>query len=404
VSFPLAIPAALRTALAGRPSVLLALSGGVDSGLSLALLRELGCEVGCVTFKNFCYGETGPDDGRSCCSQEAIDDARRLAARFGAGFQVTGVEDGFRRSVIEPFVADYRAGHTPNPCVACNARVRFPHLLRLAELGGYELVATGHYARVVPGPAGSGGDAPRLLRAVDEDKDQSYFLYRLSPATLRRLVFPLGWSTKEAVRRAAAELELPVAGKRESQEICFVPDGDRSFLFGDGPATAPGEIVDARGKVLGRHRGLVHYTVGQRRGLEIAAPDPLYVLALEPATNRLVVGRREELARTRIDCDEAVIHAPGFVDDGGAEGAPVVARIRHRHRGVAVASWRRRDDALVVELAEPAAGVAPGQALVLYAGERVIAGGRIVTAGETSGARTVASRISDGMEEERLET
>ncbi|MFO7654742.1 MAG: tRNA 2-thiouridine(34) synthase MnmA [Candidatus Krumholzibacteriia bacterium] len=397
MSFPLSIPSPLAAALAGRPRVLLALSGGVDSAVALAVLQHAGCAVTAVTFKNFCYGETADPAGRACCSLEAVDEARRLAARLGADHHVSDVSEAFRSRVIEPFVSEYATGRTPNPCVECNAAVRFPQLLRLARLGGHDLIATGHYARTLGTSAGAGATAgaPALLRGLDPDKDQSYFLYRLAPELLRRTVFPLGWFTKGEVRAAARALQLPMADKPESQEICFVPDGDRSFLFPDPVVHVPGEIVDGRGRVLGRHRGLVHYTVGQRRGLGVAAPRPLYVLELDPEGNRLVVGSREDLARTRIVCDAVVGTGSALAGSGppapwsgsaaeerAAGEGEVLARIRHGQRGLPVGGWRWCDGTLVVELAEPAHGVAPGQALVLHTARegRILGGGRIVAA------------------------
>jgi len=394
MGFPLSIPPTLERRLRPGTRVLLALSGGVDSATALALLTELGCRVECVTFKNFCYAETDDSSGRACCSLEAIEDAKRLAQRHGAVHWVADVSARFGAEVIEPFVAAYAVGLTPNPCQTCNALVRFPELVRLADRQGCDLVATGHYARIGAAsrpygtrePTGTETDGAAwaddvaLIRGVDADKDQAYFLYRVARRLLPRLVFPVGWYTKRQIRGAAEELDLPVAHKLESQEICFVPDGDRSFLFPAGALTEPGEITDRGGEVLGRHRGLVHYTVGQRRGLGIAAPQPLYVLTLDPAHNRLVVGPREELAATRIVCDDFQAGVPDFPATGpDVDFAPTVtARIRHRHAGAPVASWRRDDQRLVVQLTTPVDGLAPGQGLVLYAEDVVLGGGRII--------------------------
>ncbi len=380
MAFPLPIPPQLRADAPPGSRVLVALSGGVDSAVALALLAALGCEVEAVTFRNFCYGG-GAQDGaagdRACCSLEAIENARRVAARHGARHRVADVADLFREEVIGPFVAEYAGGRTPNPCQACNARVRFPELVRLARRDGFDLVATGHYARVGRGP---GGQA-RLLRGLDPVKDQAYFLYGLSPGLLARTVFPLGWSRKPEVRAAAAALGLPVADRPESQEICFVPGDDRSFLFAGSDALAPGDIVDRAGRVLGRHRGLARYTVGQRRGLGVAAPAPLYVLGLDPARNRLVVGPEAALSVREVRCDRFVAAVPDLPAEGPPAGAgPWVARIRHRHAGAPVARWRVEGESLSVELAEPAAGVAPGQALVLYHDDLVLGGGRILAA------------------------
>ncbi len=377
MGFPLPIPQALRDVAKPGDRILIALSGGVDSGVALALLSHLGCELSAVTFKNFCYSDTTDESGASCCSLSAIDDARELAFRFGAQHWVADVSDRFQQDVIDPFVASYSAGSTPNPCLECNSAVRFPELIRLADRQGCSHVATGHYARV--------DHANRqLLRGVDVQKDQAYFLYRVARRIWPRIVFPLGWYTKEEVRRAAQALDLPVATKPESQEICFVPDGDRSFLFPEAQANRPGSIVDRQGRVLGRHRGLVHYTVGQRRGLGIAGPKPLYVLRVEVAGNRLVVGGKAELGVTTIVCDGFFAGTDEFPGAGpprtdNPATSRVVARIRHRHTGAPVRSWRLAGDRLTVDLGRPVHGAAPGQALVLYDDDVVLGGGHIVT-------------------------
>jgi tRNA-specific 2-thiouridylase len=288
----------------------------------------------------------------------------------------------FQAQVIAPFVREYAAARTPNPCLACNSQVRFPHLVRLADQLGCRFVATGHYART--SPAGEAGC--RLLRGVDRAKDQAYFLAHVPPALWSRVLFPLGWAHKEEVRAAATALDLAVARKPESQEICFVPSGDRSFLF-DGAATAaaPGEIVDRDGRVLGTHRGLLHYTVGQRRGLQVAAARPLYVLGMDLETNRLLVGHQEELAVTELQAEGFLPAAADFAAEGPpADGGPWTVQIRHRHAGAPVRRWRwRPDGALAVELAAPVYGAAPGQGLVLFAGETVVGGGRLVAAATT---------------------
>ncbi|MCP4291072.1 MAG: tRNA 2-thiouridine(34) synthase MnmA [bacterium] len=372
MSFPLEIPEPLRRALPPGTGVLLGISGGVDSALALAVLQELGCDVQCVTFKNFCYSEDDiqPDE-QSCCSLDAIEDARRLARKFGAVHWVHGVEESFRKKVIDPFIQDYSSAITPNPCLACNADVRFPEFVRLATRQGCQFAATGHYARI-----DHNGEAPALLKGLDPAKDQSYFLHRVPADLFGNLVFPLGWWPKTEVRRAASELGLEVAKKRDSQEICFVPDGDRAFLFSNVKGTQSGDIVDRSGKVLGQHKGLIHYTVGQRRGLGIAAAEPLYVLSLDLENSRLVVGQKNQLATYGVLARDFVTAVPDFPDEGPRDGYPVTARLRHRHGGCLVSSWQlnRNEGLLEVELAEPVDGAAPGQGLVLYQDDLVLGG------------------------------
>ncbi len=374
MSFPLEIPEPLRRALPPGTGVLLGISGGVDSALALAVLQELGCDVQCVTFKNFCYSEEDiQPDPQSCCSLDAIEDARRLARRFGAVHWVHSVVEPFRIKVIDPFIRDYSSALTPNPCLDCNADVRFPEFVRLARRQGCRFAATGHYARIDHSLA-----APGLLKGLDPAKDQSYFLHRVPAQLFGDLIFPLGWWPKTEVRRAAAELGIEVADKRDSQEICFVPHGDRSFLFGDDQATRPGEIVGRNGVVLGAHKGLIHYTVGQRKGLGIAAPEPLYVLSLDLESSRLVVGKKQELAVNGVLAVGFVAAVQDFPSTGPMPGKPVTARLRHRHDGARVSSWQlAQDGSLRVELAEPVDGAAPGQGLVLYQDDLVLGGGRI---------------------------
>jgi len=375
MSFPLEIPEPLRLALPPGTGVLLGISGGVDSALALAVLQELECDVQCVTFKNFCYSEEDIDPGeQSCCSLDAIEDARLLARKFGASHWVHGVEEAFREKVIDPFIRDYSSALTPNPCLACNADVRFPEFVRLARRQGCRYAATGHYARIDHSLAGG-----RLLKGLDPAKDQSYFLHAVAPALFDELIFPLGWWDKTEVRRAASELGIAVAQKRDSQEICFVPDGDRTFLFEDDLATRPGDIVDKQGVVRGTHKGLIHYTVGQRRGLGIAAPEPLYVLSLDLEKSQLVVGHRDELSVSGVVADGFVAAVPDFPAEGPVAGKPVHARLRHRHNGAQVKSWCLSDDGtLRVELSNSVDGAAPGQALVLYQDDLGLGGGRII--------------------------
>ncbi len=369
--FPLPIPAGLRRAAPAGTGVLVALSGGLDSTLAAALLDHLGCAVTTVTFLNLDPGldAGGPGDGRRCGADCAA--AGTAAAReLGLPHRTVDLGREFAAEVLLPFVAEYEAGRTPNPCVRCNARLRFPALLRLADAWGSSLIATGHHARV-----GAVGGRARLLAGADPAKDQSYFLHAVERTSLERVIFPAGWFRKRDLRRAARKLGLAVAERPESQDVCFVPGGDRAFLFG-AAGRREGPIVDRTGRRLGTHRGLARYTVGQRRGLGVAAPEPLYVLALDPEGNRLVVGPRSGLAVRRVVCDDLALHE-ALPPEGGPDG-DLLARIRYRHRGSPVAAWRRCGERLEARLAEPAEGVAPGQSLVLYRGDLVVGGGRIL--------------------------
>lgn len=305
------------------------------------------------------------DDERSCCSPGALQRARSTAAALGVPYQVLDLEDEFEEYVVEPFVRGYLAGETPNPCVACNPR-RLAALVRLADGLGLAHVATGHYARLVWRDG-----APYVARAVDAAKDQSYMLWAVSPDVLARLEFPLGESRKADVRAAAAAADLAVAAQPESQEVCFAVRGYRDFLEGRGVEPRRGAIVDRRGAVLGEHDGHWRFTIGQRRGLALAATTPLYVLARRAATNEVVVGPRAELATDDVALD-------GVVDRGLGDGSGLAVQLRYRSPEVAVAELRLgAGGAARVRLAEPFEGLAPGQSAVFYRDGVVVGGGRV---------------------------
>ena len=346
--------------------VVVAMSGGVDSSVAAALLVEQGCEV---------IGVTMHLAGASsrCCSLEDADDARRVAERLGIPFYVANWAERFRAEVIEPFADAYLAGRTPIPCVACNRRFKFHHLLARAEALGADRVATGHYARIARDP--DTGER-RLLRARDAAKDQSYFLFDLGPAQLPRIEFPLGELEKTEVRARARELGLATAEKPESQEICFVPDGDYAGLVAavrPGRVPGEGEIVDGAGRVLGRHPGVQHFTVGQRRGLGLAAGRRLYVTAVDAPRNRVVVGPEEELGAA-----VAALEGVSWIA-GRPPGAALRARVRvrHRHEGAPATVLPGPDGRAEARFDEPVRAVAPGQAAVFYAGDEVLGGGWI---------------------------
>lgn len=363
-------------ALAGK-RIVVAMSGGVDSSVVAALAARTGAETIGITLQLYHHGEAVGRAG-SCCAGRDIRDARAVCDKLGIAHYVFDHESAFRSAVIDDFADEYLAGRTPIPCIKCNMGPKFTDLLSLArELGG-DCLATGHYVRRVMGP-----DGAELHRAFDPARDQSYFLFATTRAQLDYLRFPLGGLPKPRVREIAAELGLGVAAKPDSQDICFVPDGDYASLVKKlrPEASDGGEIVDQAGRVLGRHKGLIHYTVGQRRGLEIGGtPEPLYVLRLEAATQRVVVGPRAALG-------VRAARLTGMNWLGGDFAAPLTAKVRSLAKPVPA---RLEGARLVFEA--PEYGVAPGQAAVLYAGDRVLGGGWIA---QTEAAEAVPERHSE---------
>lgn len=354
--------------------VVVAMSGGVDSSVAAALLVEQGYDVVGVTLRIWPWVD--PEDPArrfgACCSTEAAEDARRVARMLGIPHYLLDAAADFERRVVEPFMAEYRQGRTPVPCLACNRELKFGWLLRRAEAWDAVAVATGHYARLERDPA-TGRCV--LRRARDHQKDQTHFLWSLTQAQLARARFPVGELTKDEVRAYARRLGLPTADKPESQELCFVPEGDyRAFLRQRDPgAFRPGPVVDRHGRRLGTHAGLPLYTVGQRRGLGLATGRPLYVLALEAATNTVVVGQAEELERRWL-----LAHEVNFIA-GSPPGGPrrIEARVRHR-QPPAPARLRVLDATTAeVEFEAPQRAVAPGQSVVFYEGDVVLGGGVI---------------------------
>lgn len=342
--------------------IVVAMSGGVDSSVVAALAARSGAEVVGVTLQLYDHGAAVSRPG-SCCAGQDIRDARAVADRLGIAHYVFDHETRFRDSVIDRFADDYIAGRTPIPCVRCNMGVKFTDLFALAKDLGADCLATGHYVRRV-----AGADGPELHRAVDLARDQSYFLFATTTAQMDFLRFPLGGMEKPAVREIAAELGLGVASKPDSQDICFVPDGDYAGLVRKlrPGAGAPGDIVDLSGKVLGRHEGVLGFTIGQRRGLEIGGlAEPLYVVRLDAAANTVIVGPRAALGVSSARLSE--INLIGPVPD-----APLTARVRSMAKPVPA---RLDGDRLVFDA--PEYGVAPGQAAVFYAGDRVVGGGWI---------------------------
>ena len=358
--------------LSGR-RIVVAMSGGVDSSVVAALAARTGAETIGVTLQLYDHGEAVGRAG-SCCAGRDIRDARAVCDRLGIAHYVFDHESRFRESVIDDFADEYLAGRTPIPCVKCNMGVKFTDLFALARDLGADCLATGHYVRRLEGPGGA-----ELHRAADPARDQSYFLFATTQDQLDFLRFPLGGMPKPRVREIAAEIGLGVAGKPDSQDICFVPDGDYASLVKKlrPDAETQGDIVDRAGNKLGEHKGLIHFTVGQRRGLEIGGQaEPLYVVALDAAQKRVIVGPKSALA-----VQAARIEGLNWI--GGDHRGPLTAKVRSMARPVPA---RLEGDRVVFDA--PEYGVAPGQAAVLYAGDRVLGGGWIR---ETEAAQPVAA-------------
>jgi tRNA-specific 2-thiouridylase len=366
---PEELPRNLRRRGASRPSprVAVAMSGGVDSAVAALLAREEGAEVVAITVKLWSDPET--DGAKACCSPEAVLGARALAHQLGIPHFTLDLEEDFRRRVVDRFIGGYAEGRTPNPCILCNGEVRLAAMVDLAERVGAERLLTGHYARIVEDAEG-----PLLATAADQAKDQSYMLAGLPTELLGRLGFPLTELTKPEVREIAARHNLSVARKAESQDLCFLAgQGKRGFLRRHGGLRErDGAVVDSAGRTLGRHRGHHDFTVGQRRGIGVSAPEALYVLATDAETNTVTVGTHAELERRSVNVRDVVLHR-----DGGEVDA---VKLRYRSRALPAtvsAAGKGRHPSLEVELGEAFAGVAPGQTAVLMAGERIVGHGTI---------------------------
>jgi len=350
-----------------RERVLVAMSGGVDSSVAAALLVKQGYDVVGATMKLFCHGDDLPD--RPCCSLDSVNDARRICEQLGVPHYVLNLETAFGRDVVQDFVSEYARGRTPIPCVRCNTFTKFRDLLRKADAIDARWIATGHYAQVRNGV---------LHRGLDPLKDQSYFLWGIERGVLARMILPVGAQTKAETRTVAHELGLElIAEKAESQDICFVPDGDHTKIIArelgaDAPSLSPGSFVRADGTVLGRHDGFARYTVGQRRGLPGGFREPMFVVEIRPASREVVIGPREALLGRGVVAREV-----NWLVAPPAVGSDVEVQIRHHAlaaRGVLV---RAEGDEVEIALQSPVSAISPGQSLVMYAGAMVLGGGVI---------------------------
>ncbi len=345
------------------------MSGGVDSSVAALLLQQQGYDVIGVTMKLYSLDHADlPDYYRGCCTVDDVEDARRVCQRLGVPHYVLNVQQEFESFVIDYFCSEYQKGRTPHPCIACNDKIKFNFLSHRAQALGASYVATGHYARI----EGDGEKSFSLRKGLDEAKDQSYVLYGMGQDELAHTLMPVGAYAKDEIREMALEAGFPNAAKPDSQDICFIPFGDYKAFLKERIEATPGEIVDTGGTVLGRHEGIEMFTVGQRRGLGLATGEPRYVVRLEPAGNRVVVGGQEDLYRR-----EFAVSRVNFVSGKAPEGpAPVSVKIRYKFQEAPAMLEATGDGALVV-FDEPQRAITPGQAAVFYEGDRVLGGGVI---------------------------
>lgn len=356
-----------------KKKTLIAMSGGVDSSVAACLIKKMGYDCIGATMKLFQNGEASVADEHSCCSLEDVEDARSVAYALGMPYYVFNFADRFREAVIDRFIEDYENGRTPNPCIECNRYLKFEKLFQRARELSCDYVATGHYAQVVYDE-----DRGRYLlkKAVDERKDQSYVLYSLTQEQLAHVLFPLGGMTKDEARKVAQEHGFLNAEKAESQDICFVQDGKyHDFITAYTGKTYPeGDFVDTKGNVLGQHKGIIRYTIGQRKGLGIAFGEPMYVLGVDPAANTVTLGTNDELFTDTVTAKRINLISVDRIQ----EPMRVKAKVRYRHKEQWATVTQPDEDTLRVIFDEPQRAITAGQALVLYEGDLVVGGGTIL--------------------------
>lgn len=352
-----------------KKKALIAMSGGVDSSVAAFLMKEAGYDCIGVTMKLYDNEDIGMDQEKTCCSLSDIEDARSVAVKLGIPYYVFNFKADFKEKVIDPFIDSYRCGMTPNPCIECNRHLKFTQLHQKARELQCDVVVTGHYARITKDEQGC-----HLLKGKDAAKDQSYVLYSLTQEQLARTCFPLGEYTKEEIRRMAEEQGFFNAGKKDSQDICFIPDGDyRRFIEETtGQKSTPGNFVDQEGNVLGIHKGYYCYTIGQRRGLGISAPQSLYVVEIRPEKNEVVLGSNEDLFHSHLTADHF-----NWIEQVGPDEI-IKARIRYHQTEKEATVRVLEDNRVEVDFLEPQRAITKGQAVVLYRGDAVAGGGRII--------------------------
>ena len=350
--------------------VLIAMSGGVDSSVAAFLMKEQGCECIGATMKLFHNEDIGVSRTKTCCSLEDVEDARLVALRLGIPYYVFNFSDDFKGQVIDRFISSYERGATPNPCIDCNRYLKFERLYERARILGCDAIVTGHYARIE-----QENGRWLLKKSLDESKDQSYVLYSLTQEQLAHTRMPLGAMHKSETRRIAEEQGFYNADKPDSQDICFVPDGDYAKFIEKytGKKTPEGDFVDKEGNYIGRHKGIIHYTIGQRRGLVIPAASRLYVCEISPKTNTVVLGDNADLFSSELEADSVNLISV----DSLAEPKRVTAKIRYRHKEQPATAWQTPDGILHVKFDEPQRAITKGQAVVMYDGDEVVGGGVI---------------------------